>query len=195
MKASVLSQKIDKNLRLKNGNIAVKFQDVIKLIEFPETILHPRSWVGSARYISLREGYFGETCNGLRKLGIDFEIGNDAPRGGKVGDFIRLTKKGKSQVKQYAKEAQAIYAEIARHEAEKVRIAKIEHAARLEKITNFLVENKKRFEELINHWAEKKAKDAERSAAWSLSGREGEFSLKGETIRDIIDAWEIVKTL
>jgi len=33
--------------------------------------------------------------------GIDFKSGNDAPRGGKAGDFIELTKKGNTQVKDY----------------------------------------------------------------------------------------------
>lgn len=37
------------------------------------------------------------TCAGLKK-DIDFVIGNDSPRGGKTGNFVELTSKGKRKV-------------------------------------------------------------------------------------------------
>ena len=36
-------------------------------------------------------------------LGIDYETGNDAPRGGMNGYFVKLTEKGKRQVKDFSK--------------------------------------------------------------------------------------------
>lgn len=40
---------------------------------------------------------------GLHALGIDYETGNDAPRGGKNGYFVKLTAKGRRQVRDYNK--------------------------------------------------------------------------------------------
>lgn len=50
--------------------------------------------------------------------GIDHEIGNDAPRGGKAGNFIQLTKKGLAQTKLYRSELATKLA-IEKHEATK----------------------------------------------------------------------------
>lgn len=40
----------------------------------------------------------------LNEWGIDFQTGNDAPRGGKMGDFIELSTKGNRQTKEYRNE-------------------------------------------------------------------------------------------
>lgn len=36
-------------------------------------------------------------------LGLDYERGNDAPRGGREGDFFKLTAKGQRQIKDIKK--------------------------------------------------------------------------------------------
>ncbi|MEE0936513.1 MAG: hypothetical protein UIG52_00625 [Bacteroidales bacterium] len=36
----------------------------------------------------------------MRNIGIDFIVGNDAPRGGAEGDYIMLTQKGSRQLAQ-----------------------------------------------------------------------------------------------
>lgn len=194
MKSTTLAQRINKFLRIKSGSIAVKYQDIVELLEFPEKTLHPCGYYGRGRFTSIKNGYYADICAGLRLIGIDFEKGNDAPRGGASGEFIRLTKKGKLQVKEYAKE-KAEHRRIQEEQAnESKRISAIAHAERLKPIVEFLTKNKERFLMLVERW-EKKGKNrnnAERSAAWSLSGRDGEFSLKGETVRDILEAWKIV---
>ena len=38
---------------------------------------------------------------GLRLIGIDFDEGNDAPRGGLNGNYMVLTSKGKRQSKEW----------------------------------------------------------------------------------------------
>lgn len=77
----------------------------------------------------------------LKSWGIDFELGNDAPRGGKFGNFIQLSKKGLTQTKEYRLEIQRLFE--AKKEAEKqVLNAKIEAKKVSEsKILEFISKN------------------------------------------------------
>lgn len=186
MKAQTLKNRIEKNLFTKSGKLASKYDEVLRLINGSTDTLRPIYWTGSGRHLSLRDNSYNCT-NALSLLKIDFETGNDAIKGGKNGYFIRLTAKGNKQVKDYQLYIKKQSAELsAKIEAEKQN--------RLIDIIIFLSKNKERFEELIEKW-EKKGKNrsqAERSAAWSLSGRDGLFSLSGHSVSDIIQAWEIV---
>lgn len=101
MKKETLQARIEKHLYTKSGALAKKYEEVVELLNNPSRTLRPVSWYGRGRHISLHDN----TANieqGLSLLGIDFETGNDAPKGGKNGYFIRLTAKGKRQVKDFA---------------------------------------------------------------------------------------------
>lgn len=95
-----LSERIEKNLTTKKGSIAAMYNDAMYLIENPNKTLRPVSWSRSKGHMNLRD-VSANCINGLNLVGIDFETGNDAPRGGKEGFFIRLTEKGKKQVASY----------------------------------------------------------------------------------------------
>lgn len=94
-----LEQRID-GLRTKAGNVAVKFNDVMYLIENPTQIIRPCTWIRSKGHMRLRD-VSGNCIDGLNLLCVDYETGNDAPRCGKEGYFIRLTAKGRKQVSAY----------------------------------------------------------------------------------------------
>lgn len=58
-------------------------------------------YTGSKRYCTLLQ-YTYDTAMALSVVGlkkdIDFIVGNDAPRGGGIGDYIELTSKGKRKM-------------------------------------------------------------------------------------------------
>ena len=51
---------------------------------------YPKSWVGSGRHISLRDNSF-YIIELLKRLGYKYTLGNDAPKGGKEGDYIKCS--------------------------------------------------------------------------------------------------------
>ena len=101
MKKETLQKRIEKHLYTKGGKLAKKYEDVLVLLNNPERIMRPIYW-----------GYKGRTLHdnsanlewGLHALGIDYEAGNDAPRGGKNGYYVKLTAKGRRQVAEYNKQ-------------------------------------------------------------------------------------------
>lgn len=60
---------------------------------------------GSGKWTNSNERYPERYLNAW---GIDFENGNDAPRGGKFGNYIQLSKKGLIQTKEYRLELKKI---------------------------------------------------------------------------------------
>jgi hypothetical protein len=79
----------------------------------------------------------------LNVWGIDFEYGNDAPRGGRFGNFIQLSKKGLTQTKEYRLEFQRLF-EIKKENERQILNAKIE-AKKISatNILKFISENEK----------------------------------------------------
>lgn len=70
-----------------------------------------------------RFGYYtncrkDEVINYLKLLKIDFILGNDAPRGGATGNYIKLSTKGMRQTKEYREW-------IKMDEAQKIRVTTI----------------------------------------------------------------------
>lgn len=112
-----LKSRIEKHLTTKSGSIAAKYSDAIYLIQHPEKVLRPCSWSRSKGHMNLRDSSFN-TIQGLKAIQIDYVSGNDALRGGREGDFICLSAKGKRQVAYYNREVKAI-AEKAKIEAKK----------------------------------------------------------------------------
>lgn len=79
----------------------------------------------------------------LKVWGIDFEYGNDAPRGGKFGNFIQLSKKGLIQTKEYRLELQKVF-EVKKENEKQLLNAKIEAKKVSEKaVLNYISENEK----------------------------------------------------
>lgn len=99
MKKETLQKRIEKKLYTKSGHLACKYKEVMDLLLHPEWDLRPVFWVDKGRTLYDHHANIEE---GLRLLGIDFETGNDAPRDGKNGYYIKLTAKGKRQVKEFA---------------------------------------------------------------------------------------------
>ena len=114
MKANTLADRITAKLTTKDGEIAKKYADVEKVLMGYR--YHGRSYSGSGRYVHTTDGKHYSTIEGLRLIGVDFVTGNDAKFGGKSGDFVELSPKGKRQVAEWAKMRKA---EIAEAEAKK----------------------------------------------------------------------------
>lgn len=176
MKATTLNSRIKKNLTTKTGSIYSKFSDVIYLIEHPENIIRPVSWSRSNKRFNLRD-VSSQIIDGLNRIGIDFETGNDAPRGGKEGFFIRLTKKGQNQVKDYNLQAKLDAEKI---EAEKVQ-AKILKAEAARKAISELPANET-FEAKWNSTTLK----IDSGLSWS--------NYRASLKASYPDEWEILKT-
>lgn len=136
MKATTLNARIVKSLTTKTGSVKSIYSEVIYLLQNPERTLRPVSWSRSGGHMNLRDNSFNLT-HGLNLIGIDFETGNDAPRGGREGYFVRLTKKGQNQVKDFNVQ---IKLEAERIEAAKVQ-AQIERTEKAKAFINSLPDN------------------------------------------------------
>lgn len=129
MKASTLQNRIDSNLRTKSGEIAVKYQNVEKVLMGNR--YHGAGYSGRGRYTSKTNGDHFAVIEGLCKIGVDFVKGNDAPKGGWSGQYVELSAKGKRQVAEWAKQRRA---EIAEAEAKKQADIAANKARRVETI-------------------------------------------------------------
>lgn len=103
MKAITLQKRIIANLCFKNGNVKPSYMYVLRLLRQPSITLHLASWHRAKGHCNLTD-YTDNTAHGLALLGIRYEIGNDSPRGGAEGRYIRLTPAGRRQVAEYSKE-------------------------------------------------------------------------------------------
>ena len=100
MKKETLQARIKKHLYTKGGKLAKKYEDVIYLLNNPERVMRPIYWRYKGRTLH------DNSANlewGLHALCIDYTTGNDAPRGGKNGYYVKLTAKGRRQVADYNK--------------------------------------------------------------------------------------------
>ena len=117
-------------------------EDNIELLNslFLNGIMSTARYIGFGRYSKLIDETF-TVSNILTKAKIDFIEGNDAPRGGKIGNNIILTQKGKLQVKEYRN---SLLAEIETNRLEKIRLANEVTAKRdlsIETITKNVMDN------------------------------------------------------
>jgi hypothetical protein len=97
MKASTLKNRIAKSLNV-NGSEPKNMDYQLALDVINGITVKPNNWKKNGRYVNLTS-YNPERY--LRFWGVDFETGNDAPRGGKEGYYVKLTTKGKRQVADY----------------------------------------------------------------------------------------------
>ena len=147
MKATTLNNRIAKTLTLKNGKIAVKYSFFADFLVAGKW--YGKSWNGSGRYINLSDTQYRAAIEICEKLGLDFEVGNDAPRGGKSGDFVALTAKGKRQVAEWVKNENARRAEIARVEAEEKAAREAERERKIADFLEALNKNKETVAEVL----------------------------------------------
>mgnify|MGYP003612512753 CR=1 FL=1 len=118
-----LAQKIEENFLTKKGTVKYNCSDALYLIQNPSRTIRPCSWSRSKGYCNLKDIRMNVRF-ALLSVGVDFETGNDAPRGGLEGEYIRLTSKGKKQVAKYN-------ANIAKMKAESITKLEAEKAAKL----------------------------------------------------------------
>lgn len=74
----------------KDGSIKSIYRKTITDI-FVGTKVYPKRWTGSGSHISLSNRW--DYCiNLIKGLGYTYKVGNDAPRGGVEGDYIKISK-------------------------------------------------------------------------------------------------------
>lgn len=98
MKASTLQSRIKKHLSTKEGVMHSKSQKVIEFITKSSTTVYPRRWTRNGSKMKLVDTSH-QYIYALNALGIDYKTGNNVPRCGAYGLFIRLTKKGRNYVR------------------------------------------------------------------------------------------------
>lgn len=100
MKAETLTKRLRLVAFYKNGKPKKAFFDVIDLLIGAEKKHHYlQYYAGKWKGVPIKD-YCGET---LTAMGIDYDVDNDAPRGGATGNYIYLTEKGKRQVREFRK--------------------------------------------------------------------------------------------
>lgn len=101
MKSSTLQKRLDK--RYTGAKNSYRYKIIIDLIngtndtgmvkrEDNSILIRPCFVSGSGRYTQNND-HSAEIKIMLQKLGVKFKTGNDAPRGGKSGDFIKISTK------------------------------------------------------------------------------------------------------
>lgn len=81
----------------KDGTLKQRTIEAIDLL-VKDTIIHPSFYTGSGRYIRL-VSYEHEITTLLNMLGYKYKKGNNAPKGGKQGDYIKISKTALKTIK------------------------------------------------------------------------------------------------
>lgn len=93
MKTQKLTTTITNIEKLELNKTSLVYKWILELVNEGERTFRPIfSTGGSWKHSSLIDKSFDLT-NTLKKLNIDFEVGNDSPRGGKTGYFVNITTK------------------------------------------------------------------------------------------------------
>lgn len=79
-------------LYFQNSRYGVKKMEHVKTYMIFGNIIRPVKLSGSGRFAHNAD-YTAEICNILTSLKIKFEVGNDALRGGLIGNFIKIITK------------------------------------------------------------------------------------------------------
>lgn len=82
------------NLLKKDGKLKLRFQEVLEILErglsSGAKIFHLKKWTGSYSRKTLLDSKHYAMIELLNAVGIIFDVGNDAPRRGKTGDYIEI---------------------------------------------------------------------------------------------------------
>lgn len=89
MTTTTLSNRLDK--RFKGSKSSFAYKSAKSVID-GERLIRPCHTSGRGRFTSNLD-YTSDVMQLLSLLGIKYEIGNDSPRGGKTGNFIKITTK------------------------------------------------------------------------------------------------------
>ena len=104
MKAEKFARLILENCLTKKGAIySTDYNMLYHLCFFSMCRKHTFRWVRSHGHVYANDSYIIDT-NLLKKLGIKFEILNDAPRGGKNGECIIITANSRRRIKPFIDE-------------------------------------------------------------------------------------------
>lgn len=109
MKATTLQKRINSNLCTTKGVLQCKYYMIEDLLIKGK--FYGKHYRGHGRFVTLSDCGYYNAIQALKLLGIDYTTGNDAPRGGKTGDFVQLTAKGQRQVAEWVKARNAEIAE------------------------------------------------------------------------------------
>lgn len=85
-----LSAKATATLYTQAGSVNKMYVNAIRGSRINGDKIYPCSYAGSGRYITLRD-YTSYITTALKLAGYKFEAGNNAPRGGKEGNFIKCS--------------------------------------------------------------------------------------------------------
>lgn len=101
------------------------------------------SYSGRGRFTSYLATDYNRACEIVKALGLEGDFGNDAAKGGKIGDYVALTKKDLTKidflVKEQREAAERRAAEIAAARVE-IAAARAEAAEKAEKYAKFCEE-------------------------------------------------------
>lgn len=103
MKAETLKKRINENLTTQNGSLKKRFSMIYEFIEKGGKYYGKR-WIKYGSRFHLDDSEHHNLFMALLKIEIDFIKGNDSPKGGKEGDYIELSAKGKRQTAELRKE-------------------------------------------------------------------------------------------
>ena len=95
MKTKTFEYRVKKNLCTKKGEVKSCYAGVIEEIKSGETKFHYFRWSGFSTPVDKRSRY----QDVLKALNLDYTFGNSAPRGGKEGEYIELTKSAINSLK------------------------------------------------------------------------------------------------
>ena len=183
MKAITLQKRIESKLTLKDGKTIAKcYSDVIDFIVY-KRISHPYYYSGAGRFAKCAGVDYISTA--LKLIGVDFETGNDSPRGGHLGYFVRLTKKGVEQTKEFREVWLKKVHEIKLADAENDRIETEKINLRISEIKE-LISNNERISDFINR--KRNQGDKDRTIAWKLTSENRTPNLYGYSVNEILNA-------
>lgn len=85
-------KKYDKNniLITKNNELKSRFKWTLHYLASGNNIFHLKSWTKSKGHYNLIDTEHDRMLEVLKTLGIKYIEGNDAPKGGAVGDYIKI---------------------------------------------------------------------------------------------------------
>lgn len=103
MKAETLKKRINENLTNEKGELKKRFAMIFDFIE-KGSKYYGKRWIKYGSRFHLDDSEHHNLFIALLKIEIDFIKGNDSPKGGKEGDYIELSAKGKRQTAELRKE-------------------------------------------------------------------------------------------
>lgn len=77
-----------KNLECYNAQKTI--ENIVKFLRGEKLYFYDRWHKNGSHFKLFKAGFTESVRNIMSKSGINFELGNDAPRGGATGDFIRI---------------------------------------------------------------------------------------------------------